>query len=305
MNYILGIDSGATATEAVIMTDFPMTKGRAVLFTGPVIKRKKYPPINFNLSGLDETVNRLKIIISNISKEVKDCKIISAAAGISGARYEKDRKQVAARLMKETGIRKIKILPDTEIALASAFEYGAMNCGILIAGTGSILYYRDSKKSLKRTGGWGRLIGDEGGGYWIGKQALMHVTKYYDRLGGKTMLAGLFNERHNIKDTTLIKKIYHEGFEISQLAKLVFLAAGKGDTISKNIINEAAGRLAEHFKPLKNKKYNIALTGSLFTEEKLLEKELVKISKTLYPGIRLVKPALSPVWGAVKIAAGK
>ena len=285
------------------MSCFPLPGKKVKVFSGPNITRKKYPPVNYNLIGFDETINRLKYIINNISKKVQDGKVISVAAGISGARYEKDRKLIAVRLIRETGIRKIKILPDTEIAFASAFEYGVLNCGILIAGTGSILYYKDTKKTLKRIGGWGRLIGDEGSGYWIAKQALLHVTKYYDRVGNKTMLTELFERNHNIKDKTLIKKIYHEGFDISQLTKLVFHAASKGDTISKNIIKDAAGKLAEHFKPLRNKKYNIALTGSLFSEEKLLEKELVKISKALYPDIRLVKPALSPVWGAVKIAA--
>ena len=41
---------------------------------------------------------------------------------------------------------------------------------VIIAGTGSIAYGRDADGHAARAGGWGHVLGDEGSGYWIGRQ---------------------------------------------------------------------------------------------------------------------------------------
>ncbi|MBL8017062.1 MAG: hypothetical protein JNK43_07325 [Ignavibacteria bacterium] len=296
MNYILAIDSGATKSEVLL---YPLTidgggKSKARLF--------KYPFINLNLLGFGESVKRLKKIVKDMSKAAGNGSITAVAAGISGARYEKDRKKIAAAFKKVSGIKNIAILPDTEIALAAAFEPESRNCGILIAGTGSILYYRDSSGSIQRIGGWGRHIGDEGSGYWIAREALYMVTKHYDGRKKANMLAKVFETEHGINSGSIIKHVYQNGFEISSLTKHVFTCAEKGDKASREIIKKAAEVLLTHFIPLKRKKYTIAMTGSLLAEEKLLAAELKKAARKQYPNIKLVKPEFSPVWGAVKIA---
>ena len=116
------------------------------------------------------------------------------------------------------------------------------------------------------------------------------------------MLAELLKKHFSITGDTIINKIYHEGFVLAKITKIVFIAASKGDKISMEIIKNAASELAEHFSPIKNKKYTIALMGSLFSEEKLLELELKKIIKSEFPNINIIKPNFKPVWGAVQIA---
>jgi N-acetylglucosamine kinase-like BadF-type ATPase len=82
----------------------------------------------------------------------------------------------------------------------------------------------------------------------------------------------------------------------------VFDCAEEGDIICDDIIRQAAEHLAEHFIPIKNLNSVIALTGSLFSEENLLEKYLTEIVKEKYQRIKLIKPEHKPVMGAVKIA---
>jgi hypothetical protein len=53
---------------------------------------------------------------------------------------------------------------------------------------------------------------------------------------------------------------------------------------------------------LKNIKATIALCGSLFMEEKLLERFVKKLSKEKFPYIKFIKPKRKPVWGAVEMA---
>ncbi|WP_342028456.1 BadF/BadG/BcrA/BcrD ATPase family protein, partial [Rhizobium ecuadorense] len=60
-----------------------------------------------------------------------------------------------------------RVLNDVDAAHLGAF---AAKPGILIlSGTGSMAWARNSKGQSARTGGWGDLIGDEGSSHWIGQ----------------------------------------------------------------------------------------------------------------------------------------
>jgi len=286
--YIIAIDAGATGTEAMLYST-----------ESGIVKEKIYPPINYNLSGEKQTVKKLISIVHDILKNKYSAPVL--VAGISGARHEKERKQIKNALKQALKITRIEILPDTEIAFAASFDKNEKNCGILIAGTGSILYYKDNTGNMKRAGGWGRHIGDEGSGYWIGKEALNKLGKYFDGAGPQTKLDVILKKHFGIKNETMLAKVYHEKIELSQIAEHVFRCAESGDAVSKKIIYEAAEHLAGHLDVLKNKNYKIALLGSLFQKEMLLEKYLKKIVKSDYPKIKIIKSALKPVWGAVKI----
>lgn len=296
VKYILAIDSGATKSEVLL---YPAGSDEG--FSGK-IKLYKYPFINLNLLGFDESVKRLKNIVKDVTNIAGKGNILAVSAGISGARYEADRKKIVSALKKATGIKKIFILPDTEIALAAAFGQNVKKCGILIAGTGSILYYRGADGKIKRIGGWGRHIGDEGSGHWIAREALYRITRHYDKRHKAEMLSAMIKKEFGIDETNIIRQVYRNGFEISKLTKHVFRCAEKGDKVSQGIIKGAAENLLTHFFPLKKQKYKIAMMGSLLTEEKLLAAELKKTARKKYPNIKLVLPEFSPVWGAVKIA---
>jgi N-acetylglucosamine kinase-like BadF-type ATPase len=299
--YIIGIDSGATSSEALVLQTplaktLPPLKGRL----GGLIK--KYPPINFNVLGFDESLKRLVHIIKDSSKKIGMNNIAYIAAGISGARSEKDRTQLAKSVSKGTGFNKIKILPDTEIAFYSVFGHNQTNCGVLIAGTGSVLIFRGPGLRFMRRGGWGRILGDEGSGWWIGREALSAAAKRYDTVGKNSFLLKMLDSKFSLNEDNIIEKIYHKNFDISKIAKEVFRLAEKGDRISGEIIRSAAQQLAEMLNVVGKTEHTIALCGSLFTEEKLLEKYLRKIVKEEFPYINLIKPKRKPVWGAVEIA---
>src|SRR2546423_11455186 len=81
-------------------------------------------------------------------------------------------------------------MADGEVALSTAFADGA---GIIVsAGTGSIAYARDAAGQLHRCGGYGWQLGDEGGGYWLGRRALDAAARARDGPGeGSTLLPPL------------------------------------------------------------------------------------------------------------------
>ena len=65
---------------------------------------------------------------------------------------------------------KITVAPDYEIALIGAHgrRYGIL----ILSGTGSSACGINGAGESARSGGWGYLIGDEGGGYWL---SLIHI----------------------------------------------------------------------------------------------------------------------------------
>lgn len=284
----------------IVQTPFspPFDKGGRASARGVY---KKYPPVNFNILGFDDTVKRLIYIIKDSSKKIGLRNTACVIAGVSGARIEKDRIKLAKKISASLRFKNISIYPDTAIAFAVVFSHFDKNCGILLAGTGSVFYYINSKGMVERSGGWGRHIGDEGSGYWIAKEALNRLTLSFDGRGRKTKLEYVLNRKYGINKENLIKHIYHKNFEISKITKHVFDCAESGDKVSIEIIRDAAGKLGDHFIPLRKVKAAVALSGSLFTEEKLLEKYLREIVKKRFPDIKFIKPKRKPVWGAVEI----
>jgi glucosamine kinase len=266
------------------------------------LKYINFPPINYNLLGVKKTVDMLFYIIEKTRGKTSLKSIAHITAGIAGARHETDRMKIKSLLTERLDYNEVQILPDTEIAFAAAFEPEQTNCGILISGTGSALYYKDEKRKTIRIGGWGRHLGDEGSGYWIAKEALRDATRHYDGRGRKTSLVPVIEKKFGVNTENILQKVYHDNFEISSITGSVFDCAEEGDIICDDIIRQAAEHLAEHFIPIKNLNSVIALTGSLFSEENLLEKYLTEIVKEKYQRIKLIKPEHKPVMGAVKIA---
>lgn len=297
--YYIGIDCGASITEVLVLTEElePAKSDEYVHY-----KLYKFQPINFNVHGLSESIKRLESMIRKATKGLNKKTIRYIVAGIAGARNATDRNMIKRAISNHLKIKNISILADTEIAFASVFNPNETNCGILIAGTGSILYFKNSEGEINRIGGWGRYLGDEGSGYWIAKEALNRVTRHYDGRSNYSKLAHSIETDFSLDRNNLIKKIYHNNFEISIITRSVFRYAEAGDEDSIDIIKRAAEHLADHLKPLKDMHIRVALLGSLFTEEELLRKHFENIVIKEYPDIKFVTPERKPVWGAITLA---
>ena len=76
----------------------------------------------------------------------------------------------------------VKLTHDMDIACRAAFAPGQ---GYLVyAGTGSIAAFINEEGEFHRAGGRGPALGDEGGGYWIAREALAQVWRNEDRQPG-------------------------------------------------------------------------------------------------------------------------
>src|ERR1700733_7704143 len=81
---------------------------------------------------------------------------------------------------------------------------------VVIAGTGSIAYGRNAGGEAARAGGWGHMIGDEGSGYWIGREALAAVMRGADGRGPETGLTAEILAHFDVEDVSRLPRIVYD-----------------------------------------------------------------------------------------------
>ena len=154
--HFLGIDAGATATQwAVIDGDALVASGTAAAMDGHI-----YRP---------SSRERMEQVVNEISTQAKNYKLAGAYMGITGVTSDGSIETLAESIL---GVS-IKVVSDIELAYRANFSEGE---GILLyAGTGSVAFAIDNLSKSHQIGGWGYLLGDEGAGYWIGREAIRHA----------------------------------------------------------------------------------------------------------------------------------
>ncbi len=301
MKYLVGIDGGGTGSTCVI-TDL----------TGKILFTCKGGQTNFLKFDINEVTKTLFRLINECKDHLKiDFKDIACVMiGTAGA----GRKENASMLEKnltdffkkeKIQINKTKVESDALIALEGAFS--GKPGSILIAGTGSIIFGKNINGKVYRAGGYGREIGDEGGGYSIGRKGLNAASKDFDGRRDKTLITKLLIEKYGIDSgDKLINEIYKNNFDIASAAPLVIEAAGQNDRAAIKILDEEANELIIHikrmFELMNESKMNVSFAGSLLSNKNYYSDLLGAKVKSIFAGIYVVEPENSPVLGAVLLA---
>ena len=68
---------------------------------------------------------------------------------------------------------------ESDLKMSHIATFKNKDGNLFIAGTGSSLLCRKNEQFIQK-GGWGHIIGDEGSGYWIGKQILRTYVNFLD-----------------------------------------------------------------------------------------------------------------------------
>jgi N-acetylglucosamine kinase-like BadF-type ATPase len=100
-------------------------------------------------------------------------------AGFAGAARPESAAFYASTLNSLLPGARVLIEPDAFIGYIGAI--GVAPGALLIAGTGSIGIGRQADGTMVRIGGWGPQFGDEGSGFWIGREAIRAALAIADR----------------------------------------------------------------------------------------------------------------------------
>lgn len=232
--HVLGIDAGGTKTVCLLADG----EGRAIA---------EARAGGANLQSVGELeVEKVLYGVMEAALARHDVRPAAICLGIAGVDRPSDAEAVRA-IMKRIGFKsQTLVVNDALIALVAGAgnEPGV----VLVAGTGSIAYGRNAARQAARAGGWGYLLGDEGGGFWIGRAALSAVVRQFDGRGPVTVLTELVLRNLDLSSPTeLIHAIYYRDVHrqaIAGLAHVVQQATDAGDAVAAEILARAGAELA-------------------------------------------------------------
>src|SRR6476661_9868717 len=217
--HVLGIDAGGTKTVCVLADEH-----------GTIISDARGPGANLHAAG-ELAVE--KVLHEVMERAIGDRTVVPAAIclGIAGVDRE-DEAQVVRAMMRRIGYKsRVLVVNDALIALvAGARDEPAI---VLIAGTGSIAYGRNASGEAARAGGWGHMIGDEGSGYWIGREEVAAVMRARDGRGPATELASGILANLQVDDESQLPRIVYDRdvprMTVAALGPIVQAIAEQGD----------------------------------------------------------------------------
>lgn len=220
---VVGVDAGGTGSRAVVVRG------------GDVVERRDLGPLNVLLHA--DAVDRLAALLTGVRAS-------AAGLGLAGIRSAEHAGRVAAELAARTGAQ-VAVGDDADAALAGAFR-GRPGV-VVIAGTGSAAAGRHADGRTARVGGHGFLLGDEGGGYWIGREAVRAALRAADGTGPETALSAMVETAfRRLLDAE--REVHERPTDRQLLARLVpavALAARGGDAEAGRILAESAGHLVD------------------------------------------------------------
>jgi len=286
---ILGVEGGGTKTAWCLVERTDATFG--------VIGQGKLPPSNFRL----QTPDRLKAIFRELPREIDRAGVFLAGCGTA-----EDRQSLSRLCAEIWPNARIITGSDRESGVAAALEHGD---GIVVsAGSGSSVTGRRGER-IERAGGWGHILGDTGGGYFLSIQALRLILREYDlqRVERPFTVKILQALSLNNFDELVRWAQTADKMEVALLTRVVFEAAAGGDPRITEIIENGAQALCDYTETIASRLHLLApkvmLMGGLFYRDSIYTHAFRRRLKKNLPDACVAIAERAPELGAAWLAA--
>jgi N-acetylglucosamine kinase-like BadF-type ATPase len=296
--HVLGIDAGGTKTVCYLADT-----------SGTIIGEGRGSGANLQAHGELEVE---KVLHHIIEQALGDRLIVPAATciGIAGVDREED-DRIVRGIMRRLGFRShTLVVNDALIALVAGV--GDNPGVVIIAGTGSIAYGVNQHAQAARAGGWGYVLGDEGSGFWIGREALMAVVREADGRGPRTGLTPLVLEHFTLEQASgLVREVYDRGRHrqaIAALGPVVERARADGDVVAGEILRNASQELTRAAASvierlqMRGSAFQIVLSGGIFRLIAWLVEDVTQRLAEVAPRATVALLATEPATGALHLA---
>ncbi len=292
MKYIIGVDGGATKTEAAAYSLADQELGRGYAGFGNL-------SLDFDQAVIN-IINAIQKCIDNLKEDQpKEC--LGIYLGIAGIEDSDNVKKVET-LLKGKFRCQVQAMHDSELAHAAIFK-GADGI-ITISGTGSVSYGLYKGKQAK-TGGWGHILGDEGSGYNIALAAFKRMTMEEDSGSVRSELTQTIMRKLNLKQVNDIKEFIYSASkgEIAAFAPIVAELAKAAEINSVNILKQAGKDLAMmterlYIKLGVNESINIGVSGSILNKVDIVRKEFKSCLERDLESVNIIADDISVTKGA-------
>ena len=302
--HVLGIDAGGTKTVCLLADE-----------QGAILAEGRGSGANLHTAG-ELAVE--KVVHDAMEAAIGGRNLTPAAIciGIAGVDRDDEARTVHA-IMRRIGYQsRVLVVNDALIGLVA----GARDePGVAInAGTGSIVYGRNAHGEAARAGGWGHMIGDEGSGYWIGREALAAVMRAADGRGPVTHLTAEILSHFGVDDESRLPRIVYDRelprVSVAALGPFVQRVAEQGDAVATGVLERAADELALAARSvvtrleMRGDAFTFYLAGSIFRVVPWLAEELprrlVEVAPRSQAQLLHEEPAVGAVWLALADARG-
>ena len=299
--YVLGVDGGATKTTAVVLDEEAGERGRG-----------QGGPSNIHVVGRQAAKAALAEAIGGALQAAGLTAegIAAVGLGMAGIGRPTDRAAIE-QMVREIGpFPRLVVAHDAETALVGGV--GRRHGLVVIAGTGSIAYGVNARGEARRAGGWGYRLGDEGSGYWIGREALRALIRASDGRGPATQLEKwLLAHLGLASPEELIPLVYDGGLstpDMAALTPLVVQTAAEGDAIARAILRQAGRELAQVAAAvirglgMEEESFEAVLTGGVLQSSEIVRQTLVQLLRAMAPNAQPIAPRRDAAVGAALLA---
>lgn len=302
--FVLGVDSGGSGLRVALGS----ADGRHPVSTAVCAE-----PVRTGAEGIDAGHLLEQVVpmaVRLLAEAGPGAAITAATVGAAGMATlgGQLRARLPAALADALGVRRVALAADAVTAYAGAL--GQRPGAVVAGGTGMIALGTDLT-TWRRADGWGHLLGDSGGGAWIGRAGLDAAMRAHDgRRGGSTALLARLQAVFG-PAPELPGLLYPRTDRPALLASFAPEVAGcaADDEVAAGILREAAAHIAEAAAAACPRPADsggvpceVALTGGLFRLGDPLLGPLREELARQVPRARVVPAAGDPLHGSLEIA---
>ncbi|WP_405534205.1 ATPase [Streptomyces sp. NBC_00075] len=229
----------------------------------------------------------------------------SVAVGGHACETPRQCEEIRSVLQERLGVPCL-VVGDAELLVPAA----GLDKGVgLVAGTGSVAVGRRSDGTLVQVGGWGAVLGDEGGAAGLVREAARAVWAAHDRGESPDALAAGLISAFGVSEVPALGAALESATDVSaewgRHSPVVFEAAERGSLIAEEVIAEGGRSLASLVVRLAGRGVPVAdvvVSGGTVLAQPALHDALLASLAILVPGARLRPLRVAPVTGAVALA---
>lgn len=307
MDYFLGVDAGGTKTRAVLSDGTGAVCGTGEAGAG------NWQAVGAAAAGIairaavTQALARGGLAPPGAGAKLRPSHVRGAFFGLAGVRTGAERATMGAELA-SLGLGDVwEIGSDLDVAHAAAL--GGRPGVVIIAGTGSAAFGRNASGETAQAGGWGWLVDDAGGAYWLALRGLAAICEAADGRGPSTCLTERAEVFFDAPDVRTLLRGLHGGNRdragVAGFAREIRLAASAGDAAAVQVMQAGVTELVRMAVAVRDRlsgtknlcdKLPLAVTGGLGLGHAIA-------GPAAAVGFAPVEPWGEPVLGAILLAA--
>jgi N-acetylglucosamine kinase-like BadF-type ATPase len=287
---VLGLDIGGTHTRARFVRD------------GTVVAEASGSSASLAAAGRDRASAAVWALLDELalSPGAGLDAVCVGAAGTGAAGSDALYVELLAPL---TSGGRVVVVNDARLVLAA----GGLGEGIAcIAGTGSIAVGVAAGRE-ERSGGWGYLLGDEGSGYWVVREAVRELALRHDTHAELGQLGAAVLGAVSCADVASLLQRWYDRPAPDEWAALAPLVLDSGGPFAEDVARRAAEALAAsvcavHARLGVAGGFPVVLAGGLLTQHQEIAVRTVRAITSCFPDAEVRVLTDPPVAGAVRLA---